>query len=92
MFSAPKALIQREKKKKTTKKTTEERKKTHWMEKNFAHGFLMSSGAAQRAPFRGEGRLVVGSIVLCADASSSSGGGVFGGRGDGGGGGGGARE
>ena len=60
------------------------------MEKNFAHGFLMSSGAAKRAPFRGEGSLVVGSIVLCADASSS-GAGVFGGRGDGGGGGG-ARE
>ena len=76
------------------KEDDEKRKKTtHWMEKNFAHGFLMRSGAAQRAPFRGEGRLVVGSIVLCADASSSSsGGGVFGGRGDGGGGGGGARE
>ena len=69
----------------------DDERKTHWMEKNFAHGFLMSSGAAKRAPFRGEGSLVVGSIVLCADASSSSGAGVFGGRGDGGGGGG-ARE
>jgi hypothetical protein len=65
------------------------------MEKNFAHGFLMSGCAAKRAPPRGEG-IVVGSIVLCADAcdddgdsnaSSSSGFGVFGGRGDGGGGG-----
>ena len=49
-------------------KEDDEKRKTHWMEKNFAHGFLMSSGAANRAPPRGEGSLVVGSIVLCADA------------------------
>ena len=49
---------------KTREEDKDNERKTHWMEKNFAHGFL--SGCAKRAP-RGEG-IVVGSIVLCADA------------------------
>ncbi len=51
-----------------------ERRKTHWMEKNFAHcGFL----SAKSPPDGGEGRLVVGSMECDDDSNASSSGGFF---------------